>query len=449
MVIPKVLVQFAEVFREAQFDCYLVGGAVRNMLMGALPGDFDITTDARPEQVRRLFRRVIPTGIKHGTVTVIFRDVHFEVTTYRIEGAYSDSRRPDSIEFSPSLEQDLQRRDFTINAIALDPLTRQVVDPSGGRGDIKARRIRAIGSPQDRFAEDGLRLMRACRIAAQLGFAIEAATLDGIRASRQKISAVSAERIRDEIEKIIASPRPSLALDIMKDTHLLVEVLPELAACAGLSQMGKDGLDVYEHSLLACNCAPADNAPVRLAALFHDLGKPVTMSSLADGEVVFYGHEVASEAMAGSILRRLRFPGAVEQRVKHLVRNHMFNYDTTWSDAAVRRFLRRVGEDYVEDLLRLRQADVCGAGGRVRLVPGLEDFRDHIERVRTGDLAVSVTDLDIDGDRLAELGVPRGPEMGIVLNYLLEAVLDDPTMNNEEQLRTIGKRFYESRIKDL
>lgn len=446
MRIPKVLKDFAKVFRSAGYDCFLVGGAVRSLIMSLPLGDFDITTNAEPKDVRALFPRVIPTGIKHGTVTVLFHEHQIEVTTYRVEGIYSDGRRPDEVHFVPSLEQDLARRDFTINSIALDPIKGTLIDPNRGVDDIRHKILRAIGDPEERFSEDGLRLMRACRIAAQLEFSIESQTMAGIRNQCNGITNISPERIKDEIIKAIGAPAPSVAIMHMKEGLLLPLVLPELSHCEGVLQKGMHRYDVFHHSLLACDCAPRDNLPVRLAALFHDIGKPDALRYLPSGEPIFYQHENISVDLTRGILRRLRFPKSVELRVLRLIEQHMFNYDITWSDAAVRRFLRRIGPEFLDDLLLLRQADTAGIVGRPQPSPTLSDLKDHVQRLVDESAVFTVRDLEVNGDHLAELGIPRGPEMGKVLNYLLEAVLDDPNQNRVEKLLIMAERFYRTRI---
>ena len=274
MRVPRTVRDLAHIFKTSGFQCHLVGGAVRDILMGRAHSDFDIATDALPAQVVSLFRRVIPTGIKHGTVTVLFKGMTFEVTTFRTETDYSDGRRPDTVAFQPSIFDDLARRDFTINAMAYDLLADRLNDPHEGEKDLQRRLIRAIGEPAERFREDGLRPLRACRIAAQLSFAIDGPTRDAIPGALDILARVSAERVRDELLKTLQAPVPSTGLLLMKDTGILGVVLPELLEGVGVTQGSLHCYDVFTHSLYACDAAPAESLLLRMAALFHDIGKP-------------------------------------------------------------------------------------------------------------------------------------------------------------------------------
>lgn len=439
--VPGRIKEFGRVFSNAGYDAYLVGGAVRNLLLGEKPADYDIATDALPGQVQKLFRRVIPTGMRHGTVTVIFKDTRFEVTTYRTENNYSDSRRPDSVTFVPSLQDDLKRRDFSINAIAVNTVSGDITDPHDGRKDLHGKIIKAIGVPDERFSEDGLRLIRACRFSCQLNFTIERGTLAGMKACRENIRNVSAERVRDEIDKILLSSVPSTGFLVMEKTGLLEIVLPELSACRGVTQRGEHAFDVLDHSLYSCDGAPM-SLEIRLAALFHDLGKPAARKELPDGTAIFHGHENISAALAGAILKRLKYSRAVEKKVTHLVKSHMFSYDPEWTDAAVRRFLRRIGSEHVDDLFDLRIADGFGIRRSMPSGLGVIELRKRIESVIDSDQAISIKDLAVNGTDLAKAGVPKGPEMGKVLEFLLETVIDDPAQNEHDKLLDLAVRFY-------
>ena len=443
--VPRIVTDFGRVIDQAGYESYLVGGAVRNLLQGEKPADYDIACNAYPDEVKRIFRRVIPTGIRHGTVTVLFRQTKFEVTTYRTESTYSDSRRPDAVTFVPTLNEDLCRRDFAINAIAVDTLTGRITDPHCGREDLKNGIIRAIGTPEERFNEDGLRLLRACRFASQLGFSIENETLKGMIACRENITSVSVERIREEIDKILLSRRPSIGFLTIEQAQLLDIVLPELAACRGVMQYGNHAFDVFEHSLFSCDGAPA-SLEVRLAALFHDLGKPVCRKELSDGVIVFHRHEELSAELAGGVLRRLKYPKATERTVTHLIRNHMFSYGPEWTDAAARRFLRRVGKDQIENLFSLRMADVYGMRGVPGTGEGISQLRSRIASIVKNEEALSLKDLAIDGHDLAAAGIPNGPRMGVVLDFLLEAVMDDPSQNDRDVLIDLAVSFFNEHL---
>ena len=353
----------------------LVGGAVRDMLRGAKPKDWDLATDAPPGEVAEIFggarpkAKVIPTGIKHGTVTVLYKGRGIEVTTYRTESGYGDGRRPDRVDYAATIEEDLSRRDFTMNAVALrlvpGGIRGKKVDPFGGEADVRAGVIRCVGDPAERFAEDGLRPLRAARFAAQLGFRPEARTLEAMAGALASSAKVSAERVRDEIEKILASPRPSDGFRLMEETGLLGLFLPELAACRGIEQKGFHRFDVLDHSLLACDYAAEKGhpPPSRLAALLHDCGKAVTQGIDEAGVRTFHRHEEASEKIARAVLGRLRFANALADSVCVLVREHMFHYKDEWGDAAVRRFVVRVGRGNLPGLYRLRMADAFATAG--------------------------------------------------------------------------------------
>ncbi len=455
---PRPLRSFAQVFHEAGYQCFLVGGALRNIAMGNAPSDWDIATDATPDQVSGLFRRVIPTGAKHGTVTVLFKNEKIEVTTFRTDAAYSDSRHPDAVAFTRSIDEDLKRRDFTMNGMALNLTSAEFVDPHNGLADIRRKIIRAIGDPRERFSEDGLRVLRALRFAAQLDFEIEEATLNAIQKSKDRLNAVSAERIRDELTRILQSPRPSIGLLPSEKTGVLELILPELHACAGVEQADPPAavlarlselpyFDVLHHSLLACDGAPAEVPEVRMAALLHDIGKAQTFARDAEGGISFHHHEEVSAEMAETILTRLRYPNAFIKTVCRLIRNHMFHYEPGWSDAAVRRFIARAGTDLLPYLYLLRRADTFGKTGRPTPDSRLDELERRVEAVAAADDALSIADLAVNGNDLAGIGVPKGPMMSVVLNFLLETVFDDPAENNRDKLLSLARTFYHSQVK--
>ncbi len=445
--IPASLEELARIFRQHGRQCYLVGGAIRDMLLGRRSTDYDIATDALPQEVQGMFPRVIPTGLKHGTVTVLFRGLRFEVTTFRIDRDYLDGRRPDSVVFTPSIEEDLRRRDFTINAIAYDLATRRLLDPHEGRADLHRHIIRAIGDPLERFREDGLRPVRACRFAAQFGFSVEPATFAAIPSSLDTVRKVSSERIREELVRLLGAPQPSQGFRLMASCGLLELLLPELAAGTGVEQRALHCFDVLEHSLRSCDAASPENLPVRLAALLHDIGKPGTLRREASGDLSFHGHERLSAELSGALLERLRFPNQLIQRTRHLVLHHMFNYTEQWSDAAVRRFVARVGEEHLADLLALRRADQVGTCGDASPSPALAAFSRRLEQVLAAGRALSLKDLVVNGqDLMRSLGLPPGPQIGVLLAQLLESVLEDPELNTREKLLAIAGSFYRERL---
>jgi putative nucleotidyltransferase with HDIG domain len=443
MKINPVLKELAGVFAAHHKQVFLVGGAVRDMLRGIEPHDFDLASNATPEEVAAMFRSVIPTGIQHGTVTVRYRGLSIEVTAFRTESDYLDNRRPSRVAYAATIEEDLGRRDFTMNAVAAPlPSGRPLIDPFNGRGDIRRGVIRSVGDARERFSEDGLRPLRAVRFAAQLGFAVEEQTLAAIPPALA--AGVSPERIRDELNKIIAAPRPSDGFRLMEQTGLLAALLPELAACRAVEQKGMHRFDVLDHCLLACDFAArsGDEQTVRLAALFHDIGKPETRALRGDGVWTFYQHEKRSAALCRGLMQRLRYSGAVIHDVARLIEEHMFLYEEQWTDAAVRRFIRRVGPEYLDRLYRLRLADASAHTGREAPADYLAPLVSRVDAALAANTARSLKDLAISGDDLMAAGIQRGPRIGIILNELLESVLDDPALNTRGQLLEIALRLH-------
>ena len=420
---------------------FLVGGAVRDIFRGHGAQDWDLATDALPPEVMAMFPNVIPTGIKHGTVTIRHKGVSMEVTTFRTESGYRDGRRPDTVDYAATIEEDLSRRDFTMNAIALSLPDGRVVDPFGGAGDIERRIIRCVGNPLERFAEDGLRPLRAARFASQLGFAIDTPTLAAINPSLRITAKVALERIRDEIDKILKSPKPSRGFLLMEETGLLALALPELGVCRGVEQPDFHRFDVLDHSLLACDFAAGEKAPVtvRLSALLHDIGKSETRGVNSAGRLTFHQHERVSAELSRRILGRLHYPNDIIETVAHLIEEHMFHYEHIWSGAAVRRFIIRVGEAYLPLLYQLRRADAAAHTGLAApadlLLPLM--YRVDEERARTR-RAFSLKDLKVNGADLMGIGVKPGPSMGAVLRELFETVVNDPELNTKEKLLEIA-----------
>ncbi|HAP44417.1 MAG: hypothetical protein A2087_14150 [Spirochaetes bacterium GWD1_61_31] len=438
--VPRPLQAFARIFFDAGFCCYFVGGAVRDSLLGRKAADWDAATDARPEDVLKLFRKVIPTGIQHGTVSVRWQDALIETTTFRIDGHYADGRRPTSVQFSDDLAADLSRRDFTVNGMAVDPRSGQLIDLFGGLADLKAGIIRAIGDPLARFGEDGLRPLRAIRFATRFHFTIDPATLAAIPRCLDSFRQVALERVREEFSRTLLCDQPSHGLQLLEQSGLLGEFLPELCLGRGLAQGDYHAFDVFEHSLLAVDAAPLD-LTLRLAALLHDIGKPASFSRDQAGVIHFYGHEQISATLASSVLRRLKYPNHVVEAVAHLVRHHMFDYSPDWSDAALRRFVAKVGLASLPTLLQLRLADASGLRGVKADPRPLLAMLDRVEALVAADNAFTVKDLAIDGHVLSCLGWPKGPAMGRVLQELLELVLDDPTMNTVERLSLVAEKL--------
>ncbi|MEK6607918.1 MAG: HDIG domain-containing metalloprotein [Myxococcota bacterium] len=443
--IPDRIAAVCRKLRGAGHAALVVGGSVRDLLMGRSAGEFDLATSASPDEVCRVFPRTVKTGIKHGTVTVLIgRDgagdwEGVEVTTFRGEGAYSDGRRPDEVVFVRTIEEDLARRDFTVNAIAYDPVDDRLVDPHGGRDDLARRLLRAVGDPRARFSEDGLRAMRAVRFAAVLGFAIEPETLAAIPRALHVFRKVSSERVRDELIKMLAADRPSIGVERMRETGLLAEVIPELCEGVGLRQNRFHAYDVYQHSL-ACMDATRGDPILRLAALLHDVGKPRAAQPRTEdpSEMTFYRHEVGGAEMADAISRRLKLSNQERERCVALVRHHMFWYTEDWSAPTVRRFIRRVGKERLEDLFALRGGDVVARGRGEDPRVEIAALRQRIDEALVAEAALKITDLAIGGQDVARaLDVPPGPIIGKVLRALLERVTDDPSLNTKERLEAL------------
>jgi tRNA nucleotidyltransferase (CCA-adding enzyme) len=448
-LIPDDVVEVCRRLQQMGHQALLVGGGVRDLVLGRAPKDFDVATSALPDAVLSLFghRFAIPTGLQHGTVTVLTgpppggRAV--EVTTFRGEGVYLDGRRPSSVEFGKTLDEDLSRRDFTMNAIAYDPLAGTLIDPFDGQGDIRGRLVRAVGDPRQRFREDGLRPMRAVRQATQLGFSIDPPTLQAIPATLDSFRKVSAERVRDELLKILASDGPGRGIELMRETDLLGEVIPELLEGWGCTQNRFHRFDVYGHGLATLNGAAGEGV-LRLGALLHDVGKPRTREPKPGfpDEYSFHRHEYVGAEMAVTICQRLKLPGAERDTVERLVANHMFFYTPEWSDGTVRRFLRRVGVADLPALLALREADVIGRGFGEQADKETRELRQRVTDLVTADAALTVRDLALGGREIMQaLAIPPGPQVGRILEALLEQVLDDPGLNTPERLLDLARQL--------
>lgn len=427
-------------FQKAQYEAYLVGGCVRDVLLGKTPKDWDIATSATPEEVMALFPKTVPTGLKHGTVTVIDEIVneHYEVTTYRTEGTYSDSRHPDEVTFVKSIEEDLARRDFSMNAIAWNPLQSEVVDPFGGVKDLEFKRIRTVGNAVDRYTEDPLRMMRAIRFSSQLGFNIDGQTIRAISRCHDLIKKISNERIRDELCKILMSDEPELGIGTMFITGLLDHILPELSRCFGFDQQNPHhNKDVGDHILAVLQATPAD-LKTRLAALFHDIGKPDTFELVeVNGKPRgrFYGHDELGATMTREIMTRLRFPSDIIEDVVLLVRYHMARVPKL-RPKNIKRLINKVGEHNIWLLVDLLKADVIGHKRSEGDMDGLNDMIAELEAWEQEPAApMSAKDLAVNGEDIMKwLDIKPGPFVGYVLNQLLEMVLDHPELNTKEVL---------------
>ena len=447
--IPNEVAWLHSKLKDAGFEAYLVGGCVRDLLLGLTPKDWDITTNAYPEQIQSLFEETFYEN-EYGTVGVVTKSDDprlkvVEITPYRIEGVYTDARRPDEVKFSDKIEDDLKRRDFTINAIAYDPTSHELIDLHGGREDITRRLIKTVGVPSERFKEDALRMMRAVRISAELDFAIENTTAEGVAENAKQLEKISRERIRDELLRILMSPRPMQALYVAQKLGILKYIIPELEQGIGVDQNQAHSFDVFEHLLRALQHAADKNWPltVRLAALLHDIGKPASRQlSQEKKDWTFHGHEVIGARVAKKILKDLRLPNETTQTIVSLVRWHMFFSDPDQVTlSAVRRIITNVGPDHIKELLNLRICDRIGTGRPKEQPFRLRKYMSMVDEAMRDPISVKM--LKINGTKLMELGQEPGPRIGWILHALLEDVLDDPKKNSQEYLESRAAQLIE------
>lgn len=434
--IPRPVQEILETLRKDGKAAYVVGGSLRDILLARTPYDWDLATDARPEVLQTLFPGAVYQNT-FGTVAVQRDGVFYEITTFRRDHDYADFRRPHRVEFGATIEEDLARRDFTVNALAWGAVpgaTDTLVDPFGGRADLERHRLQAVGQAADRFGEDALRMVRAVRLAAQLEFTIAPPTLAAITHQAELVRHLSGERVAGELQKLLRADRPSIGLRLMEATGLLRQISPELADQRGVGQAKVAGEDLWDHTVRTVDAAPRDGPVVRLAALVHDIGKPTTA-----GDGHFIGHDAVGGDLAENLLDRLHFPRIVIERVCLLVRNHMFSYEPAWSDTAVRRFIGRLGEPAVAELLALRAADNLGSGLPAD-ANGLEELRARVGEQIQAKAVLDRSGLAVDGDDLIrELGAAEGPILGSVLDQLVEVVLNDPDQNDRPTLLLLAQ----------
>lgn len=462
-VVPEEIKKIYEQFRKAGFKLYLVGGSVRNILLykdTALQSikDWDMTTDATPEQMLEMFSDAFYDN-SFGTVGIPVKSLieteHpgvVEITTFRTERGYTDRRHPSEVKWGKTIEEDLSRRDFTMNAIAMEFTgdtaqinTTKLIDLYGGQEDIENKIIRTVGDPMERFKEDALRLMRAIRFASQLGFQIEKNTLNAITEDAFLITEIAKERVRDELMKILASDYPYEGIMLLKNTGLLTHILPELVEGIGVSQSRpgrhhKD--DVFTHNVLSLKYCPSNNPVVRFATLIHDIGKPRVASADKDGYVIFHNHEIVGAKIAYEICERLRFSKKDKYKITKLIRWHMFTVDEHITDSAVRRFIRRIGVENVKDMMDLRVGDRLGGGTQTAESWRLKLFKKRVEE-QLAPAPFSINDLAIDGnDIMKELDIKPGRIIGELLQKLFEEVDEDLNNNNREFLLNRVKELY-------
>lgn len=454
--VPKEVRNVSEKLREAGFQAYLVGGCVRDLLIDRRPKDWDITTNANPEQIQEVFPETFYTN-DFGTVGIVNETEDetlriIEVTPYRTEGAYTDKRRPDVVSFGQSLEEDLARRDFTINAIAYDESKGQIIDPYQGQKDISLKVLKTVRDPDERFEEDALRLMRAVRLMAELNFALDSNTAAAIQRKSANLKHVSRERIRDELVRILNSDQPMMAIALAQQLGLLEYISPDLTRGVGIEQNQAHSFDVFGHLVRALQHA-ADKEwgfDIRIAALFHDVSKPETRRwSEEKKDWTFHGHEVVGARVTKRILEDLRFPRETIEKVTKLVRWHMFFSDPDQITlSAVRRMIRNVGEEHIWDLLNLRICDRIGTGRPKEQPFRFRRYKAMVEEALRDPISVGM--LKIDGNTLMErFHTKPGPRIGWTLNALLEEILEDPSNNTEEYLYKRSEALLELTDDDL
>lgn len=432
--LPLKVKEVLQKFQQSGYECYAVGGSVRDTILGRETHDWDFTTNATPPEVQKIWPDSFYEN-DFGTVGLKMRgkdgetEEVFEITTYRKEGKYTDARHPEVIKWAKTIEEDLSRRDFTMNAIAAG--TERIIDPYSGTEDINNQTIRAVGVPDDRFQEDALRLMRAIRLATQLGFSIEEKTWEAIKNNSGSITQISGERIRDELIKILSSEFPADGIKLLYNAGLLEHIFPELTKGAGMKQPGHHISDVFTHSVDALRYVKNREWLVRLAALIHDIGKPATYLE-RNGKPTFYNHEVVGANIAKSIANRLHFTKEQREKLYILVRWHMFSVSELLTDSAIRRFIHRIGPENTADMLDVRIADRLGSGAKESSWR-LEQFKQRIIDVQKH--IPSVKDLKVNGKDVMEvLGIGPGPKIGEILNKLFEEITEDPEKNEREYL---------------
>lgn len=442
--IPPEVSHVTQTLENAGFKAFLVGGCVRDLITNRKPKDWDVATDAKPEEIIALFPKTFYEN-DYGTVGVVNETTDetlkvVEITPFRLEAKYSDNRRPDSVTFSKNIEDDLKRRDFTVNALALDIKEKKnlaIIDPFEGQKDIKKQIIRAVGNPEERFEEDALRILRAIRIASELGFTIEEKTEGAMRKTASVLNKISKERIRDEFNRIIMSSRPMEGIEMARNIGILEYIVPELLEAPGVEQNQAHAYDVWTHLMKTLEHAEKKKwgLDIRLAALFHDISKPETRrKNPKNGEWSFYGHEVVGARVAKTILTRLKYSREMIEKVTKLVRWHMFFSDTEQITlSAVRRMIQNVGRENIWDLMNVRICDRIGTGRPKEDPYRLRKYKSMVEEALKDPISVGM--LKINGGKVIEVAkIPPGPKIGYILHALLEEVLEDPSLNTAEYL---------------
>jgi tRNA nucleotidyltransferase (CCA-adding enzyme) len=425
--IPCIVLDISGKLIKNGYQAFIVGGAIRDSLLGFEVKDWDVATNAMPEKIYDLFPGMTRFHLKHGTVTLVYRGKNFEVTAFRGKEG-----------FGHSIEEDLAHRDFTFNAMAYDITNRRIIDPFGGKKDISEKVVRAVLNPFERFNEDPLRMMRAIRFSLELGYSIEPETLMAINSMVHAIDAVAQERIRDELLRIVILKKPSRGLNLMRKTGLLNRILPELVEGYRKRQNNYHRYTIYRHTMETVDSVEP-NPVLRLSALFHDIAKP-RVRKKADGRWRFLGHAAASAELTREIMVRLRFSSELTDRVTNLIAHHMFDYKQGMSDRAMRRFIKRIGIDNIGDLMKLRKADDLAHGWGRGFEKDINAFEERIDAVLKKSPPLSVSQLAVNGrDVMDVLGIQSGPRVGQILNELLDLVIENPEHNRKHKLIQIAK----------
>lgn len=433
-----------EIFEKSGYECYIVGGAIRDKLIGRDVNDWDFTTDANPDQILEVAKKhgvkAIPTGKKFGTIILVLNGEKYEVTTYRIEKDYVDHREPSVVYYSDSLIEDLKRRDFTINSLAYD-IESGIVDYFEGISDLNNRVIRCVGDAEERFEEDALRMLRAIRFATQLNFEIESRTMDAILKKRNLLTFLSEERIREELNKILLSNNPRKGLNLFVKTGIVEIIFPELKDMIGFEQnTPHHDMDVFDHTISVVENTPC-RLNIRLAALLHDIAKPKCYLEDDKGTGHFYGHEKESSILADEFLRRLKYSNEMTESVVNLVKNHMHVYRGEYTDKAIKKFVNKLKPNTLYDFIDLQWADVMSTTHRGE-TGFLDELKRRYEDILERNEAFSLKDLNINGNDLMNAGFDRGPIIGEILEYILERVLEKPELNKKNELLQIAETEF-------
>ena len=432
-IIPDYVKRVLNKLKEHNYESFIVGGSVRDLILGKKPWDFDVTTNAKPDEIEEIFKdyKTISIGKEFGTVVVVQEEGNIEITTYRTEGKYIDGRRPSEVKFSNKIDEDLSRRDFTINAMAYNEDI-GLIDPFNGRKDLEKDIIKTVGNPMERFIEDHLRILRAVRFATQLDFIIEDDTKKACGEMNYLLERISVERIREELFKILLSEKPSYGIRLMKDLGILKIIIPELVDSVGFNQYNPHhDKNVFEHILCVVNNTPPI-LEVRLAALFHDIGKPHTLTIDEKGVGHFYGHDKLGAEIAEKILKRLKCSNELINSVTILIREHMTHHNK-YKDKGLKRLINRVGKERIFNLIELQKSDRICSSKDVN-IDFLFQREKEIKRILESKEPYEKKHLAIDGHDIINLGYIQGELIGIILDYLMEKVIDDPDLNNKEKL---------------